>query len=299
MKIKILFVICLLVPLIACCVTQQQPSGKLKVVATFYPLYNFAENVGGERVVVTSLIPQGIEPHEFEPSPATIRQLNEADIFIYNGAGMEPWVPQLLKGTDSTKLLSVDTSKRVELISSQDPDKPGTDPHIWLDPLNAERQVAAIRDAFIQADPADKEYYDKNTAAYISKLSVLDTKFRSLMSTCKKKDILIAHATLAYFCKEYGCTQIAITGINPEAEPSPADLVAIIRQAKERNVTAVFFESFINPKSAQLIAEEINGSVVAFNSVHGLTPEEQQRGENYLSLMERNVENIKKGLECN
>ena len=247
---------------------------------------------------MTSLTPLGVEPHEFEPSPVTIRELSAADIFVYNGAGMEPWVPQLLASTDNKKLLSVDTSNGIELISSQDLNVPGTDPHIWLDPLNAEKQVATIRDAFIQVDPSGKEYYEKDAAAYISKLGALDAEFRSLMSTCKKKDILITHVTLAYFCKEYGCTQIAIAGMNPEAEPSPADLIAIIQQAKERNVTVVFFESLINPKSAQQIANEINGSVVAFNSVHGLTQEEQQRGDNYISLMERNVENIKKGLDC-
>ncbi|MFA5077564.1 MAG: zinc ABC transporter substrate-binding protein, partial [Candidatus Micrarchaeia archaeon] len=133
---------------------------------------------------------------------------------------------------------------------------------------------------------------------YKTKLDALDAKIRSGMSACEKKDVLITHATLGYFCREYGCNQVAITGINPEAEPSASELAAIITQARERNVSAVFFESLIDPRSAQTISQEIGGYALVFNSVHGLTPDENARGGNYITLMEENLANLKKGLAC-
>ena len=280
------------------CHRQSKQNGKLKVVASFYPVYDFAKNVGGNRVEVTSLIPAGVEPHNFEPTPSAIKQLSEADVFIMNGAGIEKWAPSLIEGVGNKKLVVVDTSKGISLLSSQDPDTVGSDPHIWLNPVDAKKQVEAIKDAFIAADPEGKAYYEANAAAYSAKLDSLDAQFRALLPTCKKKDILITHATLAYFCQEYGCRQIPIEGVSEEGEPSPAELASIVDQARAQNVTAVYFESLISPKSAQTLASEIGAQALVFNTVHGVTPEEEAKGENYLSLMEENLASIRKGLDC-
>jgi len=292
--------------------TESAPQGghgKVKVVASFYPLYDFAKNVGGNRVEVNVLIPMGTEPHEFEPTASDIRKLSEADVFLYNGAGMEPWADNIVQGVNRKDLIVADTSAGIPLLKSDgheehESDKAehantgGFDPHFWLDPVLAKVQVNNIRDALIQADPEGRAYYENNAAAYNAKLDSLDSKIKTAMSNCSKHDILVTHATLGYFCKRYGCEQIAINGVDPEAEPSPADLATIIDQAKEKNVSVVFFESMIDPRSAQTISREINGSVLAFNSVHGLTPEEAASGEDYISLMEGNLANIKNGLEC-
>jgi len=296
------FVLALLVSfalLFSGCVSPPpQQNGKLKVVASFYPVYDFAKNVGGNRVEVTSLIPAGVEPHNFEPTPSAIKQLSEADVFIMNGAGIEKWAPSLIEGVGNKKLVVVDTSKGISLLSSQDADTAGSDPHIWLNPVNAKKQVEAIKDAFIAADPEGKAYYEANAAAYGAKLDSLDAAFRALLPTCKKKDILITHATLPYFCQEYGCHQIPIEGVSEEGEPSPAELASIVDQARAQNVTAVYFESLISPKSAQTLASEIGAQALVFNTVHGVTPEEEAKGENYLSLMEENLASIRKGLDC-
>jgi zinc transport system substrate-binding protein len=288
---------------------QQHGNGKIIVVASFYPIYDFAKNVGGDRVEVTTLIPMGVEPHEFEPTASDIRKLSEADVFLYNGAGMEPWADSIVKGVEREDLIVADTSAGITLLSSQGHDEHegdgeehahagGFDPHFWLDPVLAKAQINNIRDALIEADPDGKEYYENNAATYNAKLDSLDNEIRTVMLNCTKHDILVTHATLGYFCKRYGCNQIAINGVDPEAEPSPSDLAMIIDQAKEKNVSVVFFESMIDPRSAQTIAKEINGSVLAFNSVHGLTAEESAAGEDYISLMQGNLANIKNGLEC-
>jgi len=294
---------------------QQHDNGKITVVASFYPIYDFAKNVGGNRVEVTTLIPMGVEPHEFEPTASDIRKLSEADVFLYNGAGMEPWADSVVKGVEREDLIVADTSAGITLLSSQgheehegqdEHEEQGTehshaggfDPHFWLDPVLAKAQINNIRDALVEADPDGKAYYENNAASYNARLDSLDNEIRTAMSNCTKHDILVTHATLGYFCKRYGCNQIAINGVDPEAEPSPSDLATIIDQAKEKNVSVVFFESMIDPRSAETIAKEINGSVLAFNSVHGLTPEENAAGEDYISLMEGNLANIKNGLEC-
>jgi zinc transport system substrate-binding protein len=292
--------------------SPQHDGGRVRVVASFYPIYDFAKNVGGDRVEVTTLIPSGIEPHEFEPTASDIRALSEADVFVYNGAGMEPWADRIVQSVGKDDLVVADTSEGIALLESDGDEhheghegaeeghghEGGFDPHIWLSPDLAKIQVNNIRDALIKADPDGKAEYEKNAASYNSRLDALDSEIKVVMAGCMKKDMLVTHATLGYFCKRYGCEQIAITGVDPEAEPTPADLAAIIDQAKERNVSAVFFESMIDPRSAQTISSEINGSVFAFNSVHGRTPEEAAAGDDYISLMEGNLANIKIGLGC-
>lgn len=300
---KLAAIILVLGVMLAGCITQGQATAQgtnasLQVVASFYPMYDFARNVGGGRVQATTLIPAGVEPHNFEATPSEIARLSQADIFILNGAGMEKWAPNLLSGIDNDRLAVVDASADITRIKSQDADEAGDDPHTWLSPANAKKQVEAIRDAFAKADPEGKGHYYANAAAYEAKLDALDSKLRTELSTCKKRDILITHATLAYFCQDYGCNQIPIEGVSEEGEPTPAELARIVDQARERNVTAVYFESLISPKSAQTLASEIGGKVLAFNTVHGVTAEEEAAGADYISLMEGNLESIKKGLDC-
>jgi len=273
-------------------------NGKLLVVASFYPLYDFARNVGGDRVAVSVLIPPGVEPHDYEFSPSDARNVGDADVFLYNGAGLEPWVTQLLEGIGNPDLRAVDTSANVSLVSSQDPDAPGSDPHVWLDPILAKKQVEAIRNAFIEKDPDGAAEYEANAAAYLAKLDALDAALRSGLAHCQRRDVFITHATLAYFCKEYDCAQFPIEGVNAEAEPLPGDLASFIRKAKADNATTVFAEPQFDPRAAQTIASEINGSVAVFNSVHGLTAQQQAAGEDYISLMNENVQALINGLGC-
>ncbi|MCX6771834.1 MAG: metal ABC transporter substrate-binding protein [Candidatus Micrarchaeota archaeon] len=281
-----------------CASQPSQQSGKLQVVASFYPMYDFAKNVGGDRVEVTSLIPTGVEPHDFEPTPSDIKTLSSARVLVLNGVIEDSWAPKLLGGIDNPNLTVVDASKGVQLVASEDADMPGNDPHIWLDPVDAKIQVANIRDALEKADPAGKGYYEANANAYMAKLDKLDAEFRATMATCRKKNMIITHATLAYFCKEYGCNQVPVEGVNAEGEPTPAVVAAIVEQARAKNITVVFVEKLYSPKVAQTIASEIGGNVAVFNTLHGLTPEEQQRGEDYLSQQEENVATIKANLVC-
>ncbi|MEM4633965.1 MAG: metal ABC transporter substrate-binding protein [Candidatus Anstonellaceae archaeon] len=294
------------------CASTSPPlqEGKLKVVASFYPIYEFAREVGGERTEVSLLMPPEAEPHSFEPKPSDVKKIADADLLVINGAGLEDrWIGKILGeavegGRKKPKI--VDASTGIDLIKfgkahedeEEDHWHAEYDPHVWLSPSLAQKQVENIKKAFIEADPQGKEQYEQNAEKYKEKLAELDGKFRQAFRSCKKKEILITHATLGYFCMEYGCKQIPIEGITHEGEPSPSMLAEIIESAKESNASAVYFEKMIDPKSAKAIASEIGAKTLVFNSVHGLSADEKRRGENYLSLMEGNLINIKIGLEC-
>ncbi|MFA5049879.1 MAG: metal ABC transporter substrate-binding protein [Candidatus Micrarchaeia archaeon] len=293
-----------------CISNEQKEQDKLQVVVSFYPLYDFTENIAKDKIELSLLIPAGSEPHSYEPKPSDIKKLNEADIFIYNGAGLEPWIDNLLAGVENPNLLIVDTSNGIELIEGHHHEKEhelgeieeehmGMDPHIWLDPKNAITQVENIKESLIEKDPENKEIYQKNAYEYANQLEELDMEIKEAFKTCRKKEILITHETLGYFCKSYGCIQIPITGISHDEEPSAKDLMDIIDQANEKNITYIFFESLIDPKSADTIATEINGKIMVFNTIHGLSKEEQEKNEDYISLMRKNIINIKEALDCN
>ncbi len=168
-----------------------------------------------------------------------------------------------------------DTSANVSLLSSQDADEPGSDPHVWLDPVNAMTQVIAIRTRSSQRPGREGNVRGERRGVRRRSWDALDAAFRTAWRTARSRDIFITHATLAYFCREYNCTQYPIEGVNAEAEPLPGDLANFIRQAKAYNVTTVFVEPQFDPRAAQTIASEINGTTAVFQSVHGLTAQQQ------------------------
>jgi len=292
------------------CAVPEVRSGrgeKIEVVATFYPLYDFTRQVGGERAAATCLIPNGVEPHHWEPSPADIIAVKKADVLIYNGAGLEPWIDNVLRNIDPRKTVAVDTSAAVSLLPAEEygeeahgdggEEEHGRyDPHIWLDPVNAQKQVAQIRDALIGVDPAGREYYEAGAGSYLARLDALDRSFRETLAQVSRKEIVTTHAAFNYLCRRYGLKQVPVMGLSPEAEPGPAKMAGIIELVKEKKISYIFFEALVSPKVAEIIAAETGAGTLVLNPIAGLTPEESARGEDYLALMEQNLANLKKAL---
>jgi zinc transport system substrate-binding protein len=282
------------------------------VVASFYPLYEFARQVAGNRAEVISLIPPGVEPHDWEPSPQDVVRVQKAKLFVYNGAGLEPWVDKLLRDAKAKGVVVVRASERVALITGESHEhgqeaksgaKPKGDvhavnPHVWLDPVRAQAQVEAIRAGFARIDPANAAAYAANAQAYRARLAALDAAFASGLKQCARRDIVTTHAAFSYVARRYGLTQIPISGLEPESEPSPADLAALVKQVKERKVQYVFFETLVSPKLAETLAREVGAKTLVLNPIEGLTKEEQAAGKNYVSLMEENLRNLRTALEC-
>jgi len=291
---------------------------KITVVTTFYPLADFARSVGGERVIVTSVVPAGTEPHDYEPTQRDIVSAYEADIFLLNGAGFDPWAEKIRPELEARGVRVVQMSEMVTLLpGTHEEDGHGEegaseheegeeesheeevfDPHFWLDPLLVEKQVNAITSALIALDAGSQSDYVKWNAEYLMKLQALDATYRSDLKTCDLRTVVTSHNAFGYLAKRYQFDTIAVSGLSSEDEPSPRRLAEVATLVKERGIKHIFFETLVSPKIAETLAQETGTTTLLFNPIEGLTAEEEARGENYLSIMQSNLENLKIALQC-
>jgi zinc transport system substrate-binding protein len=269
-------------------ITQQIP--KITVVASFFPIYEFANQVGGDRVNVITLIPAGVEPHDYEPTIQQLRQAESADVVFYNGLGFEDsWIDMVTNDN------LVDTS----VLSNLSQGNHMGNPHIWLDPIFAKGQVQQIENTLIEIDPNNKIYYQKNAKNFIDKLDALDSKIRSALQTCEKKDFIAFHDAFSYFAKRYGLIQHSVQGLSPEGEVLPQRIEETIRLATALGLKVIYSEELVDPRFAEVIAQEIpNGKVLTLSPLEGIDNDEKDSGIGYLDKMEQNISNLKAGLEC-
>ena len=284
------------------------------VVASVYPLYDFARNVAGERAEVVALVPAGVEPHDWEPSPRDLVQLQRARLFVYNGAGLEPWVDKLVRDIQRGGAVAVNATEGLPLVKASkdghDHHEPkdawgkskarvaALDPHVWLDPTMARGQVERIRDGLARVDPASAAHYAERARAYATRLDALDAAFKAGLRDCARRDVVVSHAAFAYLTGRYRLAMLPIMGLAPESEPSPAELAALVRLAKRRQVKYIFFETLVNAKLAETLAREVGAKTLVLNPVEGLTREQAVAGASYLSLMEENLKNLRMALDC-
>jgi len=294
----------------SCRKKEEKPApsiGKLSVVATLFPNYDFAKNIGGDRAEVTLLLPPGVEPHAFEPKPEDIIRIQKADILIYTGKFMEPWVEDLLKGIDSRKLIVVDASKGIALLEEKE-EEPAhghghdedMDPHIWLDLERAQSMAGNILEGFIRADSAGKELYTKNAEQYRIRLSELDKKFKEGLAGCKTRVFIHGgHFAFGYLAKRYDLKYLsAYEGFSPDAEPSPRKLTDLVKKLRQHGLRHVFYEELVSPKTAQTIAKEAGATLLQLHASHNLTKDEWDKGATFIGLMEGNLNNLRTGIQC-
>jgi zinc transport system substrate-binding protein len=295
-------------------VDGQGSDDRISVCASFYTMYDFAEKIGGDRIRLTNIIPVVTEPHHWEPSPKDILAIEKADVFIYNGAGMEPWVEKVLGSIRNEDIEVVETSKGIELlkgehshdeenedgeesIEAEDHDSAEYDPHVWLDPLMAKKQMEAIKDALVRVDPANGDYYKKNFDDNAKKLDELDREYKEALSKYAKKDIVVGHKAFGYLCKAYGLRQNAVEGLNSEFEPTPAKMAEIVRFIRDNDIKVIFTDGMSNSKVANTVAGEVGARILVLNPLGGLTDEDIKSGKDYFSVMRENLEALKKALE--
>lgn len=289
---------------------ESKTDKKLKIVTTFYPMYDFTKNIAGDLADVSVLIPTGVEPHDWEPTAKDIQQLADADLFVYNGI-VEGWVDDTLKSVNSQSLQVVEASKGLNLMEGvPEEEEEGEhaegehahehestlDPHVWLDPVLAQKEVLAIEATLAKADPSHADIYQKNADAYIVKLQSLDQEFRDALAKTKRKDFVTQHAAFGYLAKQYGLSQIPISGLSPDVEPSPAKLVEIVKFAKEKEVKTIFFEELVSPKIAETVAKEIGAKSNVLSPLEGLSDEEQAAGLDYVGVMKKNLKALETAL---
>jgi zinc transport system substrate-binding protein len=268
------------------------------VVASFYPLFEFTQRVGGERVSVRNVVPAGAEPHDYEPTPRDVRAMHAARVLVYNGRGFEPWVQRVLT-TLPAALVRVNASDGLPLSTAAAGDYRGRpDPHVWLDPVLAQRQVDAIRAGLARADPAGSPVYEANALAYTRRLASLHDQFARTLAPCRRKVFVVNHAAFGYLAARYGLRQVAISGLEPGAEPSAAKIREILRVIRQHDVRVIYYESLVSPRVANAIAREVGARTLPLNPIEGFTDDEVRQGKSYVTAMEENLRSLVQGLEC-
>lgn len=256
-------------------------------IASFYPLYEFTKELGGDKVDVSLLVPKGVEPHDWEPTIRDIQKIEQADLIIINGNGFENWVDKI----DSSKVTIINSGKSFGWVTSE-PTGP-IDFHYWLNPLSAKLQIKAISDGLVEADPINAEYYKNSKKDYNLKLDNLHSKIKTELNGCKK-DFVAFHDAFSYFAHEYDLNQhVVIQSNDPHSEPTLKKLENVLQLAKSLDIDIIFTEEGINQRTSQVIADELGGRVLVLSPL-----EVVEDDSSYIKKMEENLRNLKEAL-CN
>jgi len=296
-SVRLVTLTCILTALLATACERSQSTGdRVAVVATFYPLAEFTRRIGGDGVDVRTLVPAGVESHDYEPTPKDLAAVTQARLFIFNGAGFEPWVDRVLPDLPEN-VLKINATEGLPL---QSPPwySGGVDPHVWLDPVLAQAQVDRIRDALSRADPTGVAAYQAGAQRLRTELDALHRRYAEVLRTCRRKEFVTAHAAFGYLAARYGLRQVAIAGIDPEAEPSPARLLEVVKFMRRTGAKVVYAETLTESRVAEAVARETGAQVNVLNPIEGLTREEQSRGLDYMTLMNDNLRQLADGLDC-
>ncbi|HII17075.1 TPA: zinc ABC transporter solute-binding protein [Candidatus Woesearchaeota archaeon] len=299
---------------------QESDEGRITIAATFFPLYDLTRNIAGDYATAFSVVPQGAEPHDYEPKPSDILRLSEAGGFVTLGLGLEfERIEETLIEGAGNGIVIIDAGIGVPLINSEEDDHTeedagelvqsevheeetaaqehrhtGLDPHIWLSPRNMIIMAGTVSEGLQKLDPEHAQEYKANAEAYIARLEALDEAFSSGLSDCAKDTILVNHMAFTYLADAYGFSQIAVGGLSPEIEPTPKQIQELIREAREHDIAYVFYEEFVDPKVAYAIAAEVGAKALELNPAEGT----KDADAGYLSLMEKNLANLRLALEC-
>lgn len=293
--ILVLFLAVCLAAFAAGCAENEDTEGvepadqtNLKIYTTFYPIYDFTEKIAGDNANVENLIPAGVEPHGYELSPKQMAEIYDGDIFIYLGEIMEPWAAKIAEdlSKNGVKVLEVGT----DLIENDDP-------HIWLDPVLAKEVAQKIFEVIAAEDPEHEEIYRENLEVLLKKFDELDKKLLEVTSKSSKKDVVTSHAFLNYMAKRYGFNQISIAGLSPQDEPSPKKIAEIANMCKSKNIKYILVEKGSSSKLPETIANETGAQILTINPLGTLWPDEIKAGEDYFSVMEKNLDILRQVLE--
>ena len=277
----------------------------LRAVTTLYVLEYFTRRIAGDSVEVVNLIPPGVEAHDFEPTPADIRKLDEADLIVYNGSGFESWIGRALKAIDDDSRIVMEVSRGLTDKPFAADDEEGDDgahevldPHLWLAPLKAIRQVNLIRDGLTRAKPARAQIYTENAQDLIGELEKLHHWHVAALRDCRLRKFVTSHAAFGYLAAAYGLEQVPISGLSPESEPSPRHMAKLVDTIRDLGVKHLLVEPGISPRLAETLASEVGATLLTLHPLENLTADELARGENYDSLMYANLDSLSTALEC-
>ena len=282
--------------------------GKVTISVSFNALYELSAAVGGDKVAISVIIPDGTEPHDFEPRARDLAMLKDADIFVVNGLGMEDWADDAVKAAGNTDIRVVDASSGVEAISIEEHEEVQTgvhegeneaehehgayDPHIWLSPLCAVTMAGNIRDALVHTDPANSAYYDANYKSFTDALETLHAQYAEKLKNADNKSFVTGHAAFAYLCRDFGLVQNSVEDVFAEGEPGAQQLAALVGYCRENHITTIFTEALVSAAVFETLAREVGASVKPI-----YTMASAENGKSYLDRMEENLSVIYESLK--
>jgi zinc transport system substrate-binding protein len=307
----------------AACASQPETSSDNKVITSTYPVFYLASRVADQGMEVELLMPPSADPHNWEPSPKQIAQLENCRLFIYNGAGLESWAPKVTemaagRDTKVLELATVISDKLLPHTESKDVSRSNHeakreseadvaeeaghnhgehDPHFWLDPVLALEMAKSIMEALTAVDPGNKALYQHNFSLLSQDLEKIHHTYETTLARCSKKQFVVSHEAFGYLAKRYGLEQIPIMGVSAESEPTPSRLAELSDLLRSLDICYVFTEPFTGDRVAQVLASETGAEILELNPIGGLTQEDLDAGADYLSLMENNLEQLKVALD--
>lgn len=298
----------------------EREEGRINIVTTLFPYYDFARQIAGDKADITMVIPAGMDSHSFEPTPADMLTIQNADVLICNGGEMEHWLRQVLEALDTSEMTVVTMMDYVDTVEEESVEgmEEGTDhgshagddedshalvieydEHIWTSPVNSMSLAQAIGRSLSEADPQNREYYEGNTAAYLEKLKNLDDELKDVMKNRKRDMIIVGDKfPFRYLADEYGLRyRAAFSGCSTDTEPSAQTIAYLIDKVRKEEIPVIFYLELSSSRVSEIIAEETGAKPLLLHSCHNVTRKEFDGGITYLQLMRQNVENLRKGLD--
>lgn len=314
---------------------ENSSDARLNVVTSFYPIYYLTQQIGGDQVKVTNLIATGIEPHDWSPKSKDLLTASGADLLLYHGVGMETWIDSFMNGLEKdSKVVIKEVSSGIDIIDNTaateehdhahedeaatkehdhaHEDEAATeehdhghshdhshaqDPHTWVSPKSALIIASNIKDSLVEVDPENSAIYEQNYEALREKLAALDERYEQELANVSLRTFVVSHQSFGYVARDYNLKQISIMGLSPSAEPRAQDIKNIAELVKKEGVRVIFFEELVSDKLAKMLASEAKVDTNVIHSLEGLTTKEEQDGQDYLTLMERNLQNLVEALQ--
>lgn len=281
-------------------------NGKVKVMVSFNPLKELVKVIGGDKVEIKTVVPEGGEPHNFEPKIKDMERINAADVFVYNGFGMESWVDKALKTIDNKELIIVEASKKVKPLKNKEHEQGEHkeeeehkghehgqyDPHTWLSLKAAIKQSEAIKDALIKADAKNKDYYEKNYENFKKDLENLYAEYKSKFDTVKEKHFVTGHAAFGYLCRDFNLEQNSVENVFAEGEPTTKKMKELVDYCKKNNIKTIFLEENVSEEVSKTLAKEVGAKV---EKIYTVTNSVDNKG--YIEIMKYNLEKIYESLK--
>jgi zinc transport system substrate-binding protein len=306
-NLKIIFVILIAtLALLLFFVSQETPKQKEQkpiVSVTTFALYDIVKHIAGDSVEIVHILPFGVDPHSFEPTPQLMAKIEKSTLVIYSGAGLEPWTKGFhfkSKAINMSKYVSLRQLDAVEGEHHHEGEvtHTTTDPHYWLDFKNMQKATVVITNALSKLLPQNSAYYKKNEKRYIAMLKNLDKQYKERLASCKVDTVVVSHNALGYLSRSYGFHVESLTGLSPEAQPSAKDVTRLMNDIKKDGVTTIFFEHFVNDKVIKRIAKDTHIKIDVFQPLANITKDEADAHLTYEEMMKQNLEKLSKALMC-